>query len=225
MTTIIKKHGAAGEDDAVRCAAFNLDDIAEHAQEYLAEVRRRAEAIVQQARDEADRLRRQAVEQGRSEALKTAQQQATAKAREELEQRLKSLEPALTAAAAQIEQSRAAWRRHWEERAVQLAVAIAERVVRRETERTPEIALTLVQESLDLAAGAGRIVLRLSPRDYDTLKDQVQAIVAKMGRRLPTEIVADETVAPGGCLVVTELGEIDQRLQSQLARIEEELIG
>jgi flagellar assembly protein FliH len=225
MTTIIKQHGAAGEDDAVRCAAFNLDDIADNAHQYLAEVRRRAEEIVKQARDEAAQLRRQAAEQGRADALKIARQNADAKANQELEERLKSLLPALAAATAEIQHSRATWRRHWEERAVHLAVAIAERIVRREIGRSPEIALDLIRESLELAAGAGRIVLRLSPRDYETLGERAKTIAADMGRSLPIEIVADPSIAPGGCLVITDLGEIDHRIQSQLARIEEELTG
>lgn len=225
MTTIIKQQGAAGEDDAVRCAAFNFDDIAEHANQYLAEVRRQAEEIVRQAREEAAQLRRQAGEQGRADALKTAQQHAATKASKDLEQRLQTLTPALAAAAAEIQQSRSAWRRHWEERAVHLAVAIANRIVRREVARSPDIALELIRESLELAAGAGRIVLRLSPRDFESLGEQVQAIASQMGQTLPTEIVADAAVSPGGCLVVTDLGEIDQRIESQLARIEEELTG
>jgi flagellar assembly protein FliH len=104
-------------------------------------------------------------------------------------------------------------------------VAIAERVVRREVAHAPEIALDLIRESLELAAGAGRIVLRLSPRDFETLGEQARSIAATMGRMLPTEVVADPAVSPGGCLLVTDLGEIDQRLESQLARIEEELTG
>jgi flagellar assembly protein FliH len=225
MTTIIKQHGAAGEDDAVRCAAFNLDDIAENANQYLAEVRRRAEAIVQQAREEAAQLRRQAAEQGRAEALKIAQQNAIAKANKELEERLQTLLPALAAATTELQQNRAAWRRHWEERAVHLAVAIAERIVRRQIEQSPKITLDLVRESLELAAGAGRIVLHLSPRDFETLGDNAQKIASQMGRSLPTEIVADAAVSPGGCFVMTDLGEIDQRIEAQLARIEEELTG
>jgi flagellar assembly protein FliH len=225
MTTIIKQHGAAGEDDAVRCAAFNLDDIAHNANQYLAEMRRRAEEIVNQARDEAAQLRRQAAEQGRADALKIARQNAAAKANQALAERLETLLPALAAATAEIQQSRAAWRRHWEERAVHLAVAIAERIVRREVARTPEIALELIRESLELAAGAGRVVLRLSPRDFECLGEHTKAMGSKLGRSFPTEIVADPAVSPGGCLVVTDLGEIDQRLESQLARIEEELTG
>jgi flagellar assembly protein FliH len=225
MTTIIKHHGATGEDDGVRCSAFNLDDIAANANQYLAEVRRRAEAIVEQAREEAAQVRRQAAEQGRAEALKIAQQNATAKANKELEQRLQTLTPSLVAAAAEIQQSRAAWRRHWEERAVHLAVAIAQRVVRREIEHSPQITLDLIRESLELAAGAGRIVLRLSARDFETLGEHAKKIISQLGRSLAAEIVADASVSPGGCLVVTDLGEIDQRIQSQLARIEEELTG
>jgi flagellar biosynthesis/type III secretory pathway protein FliH len=223
MATIIKPRGSTGENDATRCAAFNLDDIAASANSYLDGVRRQAEEILAQAREEAAQLRRQGAEQGRADALKVAQQQAHAKAQKDIEQRLQTLLPALQAALAGIAQDKAAWRAHWGKRAVELAVAIAQRIARRQFERHPEIALELVRESLELAAGAGRVVLRMNPRDCDAFGDQAKKLAAQAGPTLKVEVVSDPEVSPGGCRVVSEFGEIDQRLESQLARIQEEL--
>jgi flagellar assembly protein FliH len=223
MTTIIKSQGAAGGNEAVRCAAFNLDDIAEKANGYLADVRRQAEAILAKARDEAAQLRRQALEQGRADALKAAQQQANAKSQKEIEQRLQTLLPALTSAVAEIQQSRSEWRAHWERRAIELAIAIAQRVLRREVEQKPEIALDLAQEALELAAGAGRVTLCLHPRDCETFGDRAKKLAAQFAKTLQVEVNADGEVSPGGCRIVSDFGEIDQRLESQLQRIEEEL--
>ena len=39
----------------------------------------------------------------------------------------------------------------------------------------------------------------------------------------PSAIVADDAVSPGGCCVKTKFGVIDQQIESQLRRIEEEL--
>lgn len=221
MTTIIKYNGAASA--GAQCAAFNLDDLAAKANLYLADVRSQAEAILAEAREEAAQMRRQAAEQGRADALKSAQQQAAAKAQKDVEQRLASLTPALTAAVGEIRSARSAWLSHWEQRAVELAIAIAARVLRREAEQTPAVTLALVREALELAAGAGRITLHLNPRDRETLGDPLNQVVSSAGKSLQVDVVADSNVAPGGCLVTTELGEIDQRLESQLARIQDEL--
>jgi flagellar assembly protein FliH len=223
MTTIIKSQGPTGESEAIRCAAFNLDDIAAGANRYLADVRRQAEAILAQAREEAVQIRRQAAEQGRADALKAAQQQANVKSQKEVEQRLQTLLPALNAAVADVQQSRSEWRAHWERRAIELAIAIARRVIRREVERKPEIALDLAQEALELAAGAGRVTLCLHPRDYETFGDHARKLATQFAKTLQVEVTPDHEVPPGGCRIVSDFGEIDQRIESQLQRIEEEL--
>ncbi len=225
MTTIIKSNGSTNESASIGYAAFNLDDLAAKANLYLADVRKQAEAILADARAEADQLRRQAAEQGRAEAMKTAQQQAASQAQKDVQQRLATLEPALTAAIGEIQRARASWRAHWEQRAIELAVAIAARIVRREAEQSPQVAQTLVREALELAAGAGRITLHLNPRDRETLGDFLDGVLASARPSLEIEVVADSTITAGGCLVTTELGEIDQRLESQLARIQKELIS
>jgi flagellar assembly protein FliH len=40
----------------------------------------------------------------------------------------------------------------------------------------------------------------------------------------PSQIEADETISAGGCRVETRFGEVDQQIESQLRRIEEDLV-
>lgn len=223
MSTIIKSQGVSGADHALRSVAFNLEDLADHGNRYLAEVRRQAESILAKANEDAVRVRRQAAEQGRADAAKAAQQEAAEQAKQDLEQRLATLTPALTAAIHEIRQSKEAWRAHWEKNVVSLATAIASRIIRGEVARAPEVTLTLVREALELAAGATRVSLHLHPADHEALGENVQSIVSQFAKTAHAEVVADADVSPGGCRVVTEFGEIDQRIESQLARIEEEL--
>jgi len=65
--------------------------------------------------------------------------------------------------------------------------------------------------------------LHLNPDDHETLGTQAAAIAHDLAQLAPADVVADPSVDRGGCRVVTEFGEIDQRIQSQLARIEQEL--
>jgi flagellar biosynthesis/type III secretory pathway protein FliH len=53
----------------------------------------------------------------------------------------------------------------------------------------------------------------------------VEQLAQEIARLAPAEIVADASVAAGGCRVLTEFGEIDQRIASQLSRIEQELMA
>ncbi len=204
----------------VHSVAFNFQDMAERANDYLAVVRQQAEQILKTAQAEAKQIAAKAQEQGRQAALQEAQRAVGAT----LDQQLATLIPALQQAVHDIRHSKSAWLAHWETQTIVLATAIAERVVRREVSRTPQITLDLIREALELAMGAGQITVHLSPADYEALRDRTHSLALQLGPLASTNIVADAAVTPGGCRVVTECGVVDQTFESQLARITEELL-
>ncbi len=131
--------------------------------------------------------------------------------------------PAIRAAVEELQAAKSVWLAHWERTAMHVAVAIAERVVRRELAAAPEITMALVREALELAAGSAELVLRLNPEDFNLLGDQAQRMAAELTRLGKVDVVADPAISKGGCRVDTRHGTIDQQLQVQLARIEAEL--
>ena len=126
-------------------------------------------------------------------------------------------------AVAELRQSQHAWLKHWERQTVHLACAIAARIVRRELAQSPDITLDLVREALELATGGSRVRLHLNPQDHRAVSEQLPALLTRLQELAPAEVVADPEISPGGCRVVTEFGWVDQQIESQLARIEEEL--
>ena len=219
MSGIIKagRHTVSGRD--AQGVAFNFDDVTVAADARLEQIRRQAAQIIADAKQQADQIRQNAVQEGRQAAEQAVESVVTEKVR----QQMQSVLPALESAVEQLAQARHEWIKQWEQNAVHLAAAIAERIVRRELSQRPEITLELVREALELAAGCGSVQLRLNPSDRETLGDAAQDLAAKLAKLAPSDIIADPDLSPGGCLVTTEFGEIDQRIESQLARIEEEL--
>jgi len=218
MSGIIKA-GRQPTGESSASVAFNFEDLTEKANQYLDTVRRQAAKILTDAKQQAQHIEQRAREEGRQAALRQAEQAAQAN----LNEHLQSLMPALEQAVHALRESEQAWLNHWERQTVHLACAIAERVVRREISRAPEITLSLVREALELANGSSRLRLHLNPQDHTTLADQVPAMVARLQQLAPAEIVADPAISPGGCRVTTEFGCVDQQIETQLARIEEEL--
>jgi flagellar assembly protein FliH len=96
-------------------------------------------------------------------------------------------------------------------------------VLRSELAHHPDVPVTLVREALELAAGASRVRVALNPADYRSLGFRVETLVTELGGLGSVEVTADESVSLGGCHVETSHGAIDQRFETQLARIEEEL--
>ena len=106
---------------------------------------------------------------------------------------------------------------------IELAAGIAGRILRRELDHDQEITPKLIRETLELAAGDPHVRLHLNPQDHETLRDRLPGIFRDVGTSTTPEIVADSSVGPGGCVVKTEFGEIDQTIEAQLDRIQQEL--
>lgn len=220
MATIIKQHGSPqASGRSLQNVAYDLTDMAAQAEHYLAAVRREAAKIVDQARHEAAALRQAAEAAGRQAAEQAIERVLD----EKVAKQMKTLIPALQAAVSQIEDARQAWLTQWETAALELAVALAGRLVRGELQRRPEITLQWVRESLELAAGRGELTVQLNPGDAATLERQVRQLAAAFAPLATISVVGDEAISPGGCRLMTQFGAVDQQLETQLERIRQEL--
>ena len=216
MSTIIR---ATDQQRGVQQPQFNFEDMAAQASRYLDKIRGEAALIIAPAPPPAVTMPTPPGAHARAAAEKTIAQLVD----RQLGQRLTTLWPSLQASVQQLRDAKQAWLVYWERNAVRLAAAIASRIIRRELTQQPEITLRLVQEALELAAGSAQVCVHLHPDDYRALGSQVQQFVAQTASLGECEIVADEAISAGGCRIETRFGAIDQQIESQLARIEEEL--
>jgi flagellar assembly protein FliH len=216
MANVIK---ATDRNRGVHAVAFNFDDLNKRADVYLAEVRAEAGKIIAKANADAIEIRKKAEVDGRKSAEQTLDKQLDQK----VGQQMQTLLPAVREAIAGIHQAKQGWLSQWEQRAVHLSSAIAERIIRKELSKDPQISLKLVREALNLASGSANVRVLLNPQDHAALVGQVKTLVAECSRLAPTEIIADPKITPGGCRVETRYGSIDQQIEAQLKRIEAEL--
>jgi len=216
MAGVIKATANLTGDSVGTAVPFQFGDMGN---DYLQKVRAEAAAIVKQARDEAAKVKAAAMEEGKKAALAAAESAL----RTRIDQQMQTVLPMLQQAVQQVQQSRLAWQRHWEQHALRLAIGIAEKIVRRQVGQQPEITLELIQEGLELAHGQERITVRLNPADHAALGDRVLKISQPLAQLGKVQIVPDPLITAGGCRIETDFGSIDQRLETQLARIAEEL--
>lgn len=217
MATIIKASNRNALDPAEVVELGRSLGRADAEQDWL---RDEAARIIVAARREAEEIRRRAADEGRREGEAAAREACLRRQDEQWAH----VESAVGAAVEQLDQARAAWLGHWERASIRLAVAIAERLLRRKLPEHPDVPLTLAREALELAAGAGDVRICLNPADRDALGDRVEGLARRFAGLGAIEITADPTVGRGGCRVDTRFGAIDQRMETQLARIEEELL-
>lgn len=109
-----------------------------------------------------------------------------------------------------------------ERQVVELSLAIARRVINREISLDHDLLVAMARVALDRIADTQSATIRLHPDDYS----------AMMARQAPdrtparaVRIVADPTVARGGCLVQSEFGLIDVSTAAQLHELSVALLG
>jgi flagellar assembly protein FliH len=219
MASVIKSGRVIPSGTAVQHSEFNFEDMSENATKYLDSVKQKAAEIVHDAQKQSQNVREQAARQGQASAEQAAKEAALQHAAAQW----KSLAPALQQAIDETAAMRAGWVRQWESNIVQLVIAIARQVIRKELSCQPQITEAWIREALDLASGAPSITLQLNPDDYEALGEQRESIRQHFGQMSETHVVADPAISRGGCRVVTDYGRIDQQLETQLERIQEEL--
>jgi flagellar assembly protein FliH len=104
---------------------------------------------------------------------------------------------------------------------VELALEIAKKIVGREVSIDREIALTLVKVSLKRLNVRASAQVHLNPDDFAF----VQAHREKLDFHGSIEIMEDRSVSVGGCLIRTETGDIDARIESQFDEVAHGLLG
>jgi flagellar assembly protein FliH len=152
--------------------------------------------VVQEAREEATRI----VEEAHREA---------ARIREEQERMLREkarweARAELAAEHLALEQARRATVEASESALTSLALALAERLLADRLEADPTRVRAIVREALDRVRRASRVRVRVHPADRAALGD------------LDAEVLEDPSIERGGCVVESELGEVDARLEVRL---------
>jgi flagellar biosynthesis/type III secretory pathway protein FliH len=161
-----------------------------------------AERILAEAHREADRLRAQAVAEGRERGLAAVTELLTA----------------ARAASVRAQQGAEADLRT-------LAVRIAERILGREISLSPQAVVDIAAEALSYAGSPKEVLLRVHPDDLEALSRGRPRLLERCARAQAVQFRADPAVGRGGCIVETELGTVDARLPLQLAAIERALLG
>jgi flagellar assembly protein FliH len=213
--------------------AFNFEDLREQAAAQLVQAQQEAAALLAQARKDAESLKQktlaEARESGRREGLQDAgkliEQQASQLADARLDEHLQKTLPALEQAAAALRSERDRWLLRWERAAIELGVAIGEKLLRTNLAARPELADGLIAEALQLAAGEPHLRMHWNPDDLERLVPKAEQIVRSLTACATPELIADPAIAPGGCRIETRHGEIDARLDTLLQRITEELLA
>jgi len=102
-----------------------------------------------------------------------------------------------------------------------LALAVAGKIVCNEVSANKEIILKVIKRAFSKVVDHDKIVIRISPSDLKIVEDSKSQFLEFVDNIERITIEEDKTIQDGGCVIETNLGEIDARIGKQLQAIEE----
>lgn len=126
-------------------------------------------------------------------------------------------------AAQKIREARLAFLDSLEPQVLELSVAIAERVLSREVRTDPELIKSTIRRALLAISDRQQIRLRVHSADYDALREHQVKLLEEFPAIQSLEVCVDEEVSPGGCILESQLMQVDARWETLLGNVLESL--
>ena len=113
------------------------------------------------------------------------------------------------------------YERTFEEIAIETAYELAKKILQHEI-KDKSIINENVRLAINKIIGANEIKLKLNPADLDHINDLNKNIL-NASSFSKIKIEADERIEEGGCLIETEIGNVDARISTQLNELKKQL--
>lgn len=163
------------------------------ARQIVREAEEQAQRILDAAEEEAQATRQRGFEEGKQEAYAKYTQDVT-QALLKVEKMAEQMEPLY----------------------IGLIRSCVEKIIDGELRLHPDAIVGVVRNALRDARQQREIMVRVHSSDAEALQKNKPRLLEMLARAQSIEIRPDESVRRGGCVVVTELGQIDASLERQL---------
>jgi flagellar assembly protein FliH len=235
MTRIIKaaETSEAPATQAGAATVLNLADFAAEARKVILDARKEAAEIVARAKVKADGVQDQSRRQGYDEGFARGQDDGYADGRrcgmEEARQKYQQEYAQVLAVSRQVAAELSAVRSDGFQRAcgdtVEMAVALAEKIVCRVARANIEVAKGNLAKALELAHYGGQIVVQVNAGQLVALKEHFPRLAEALGAGGDVSLVGQDDISPGGVKLISPQGQIDATVETQLTNVAREMLG
>lgn len=109
---------------------------------------------------------------------------------------------------------------------LEIGVDIARKIVKKEIEQNPELVLESIKEVLkSLPKDESKIVVSVNPTQLELTRESIPEILTEIGIDVKTNVVGDDTIEIGSCIIKTSNGIVDASIETQLEIIKEAFKG
>ena len=190
-----------------------IADAKRKAQEIVARAQEEARLLMQEAEEELETLRLKTKEgayaEGYQEGLIDGENKALEQARELLDLLQRTIDEAV--------RRRASGLAALEEDFLKLSLLLADKIVRNTVDDDVSWLGPIIRDSLFALGTVNEIVVYLSPVDYSLIQDHEESL--QVGQRTNIIFQVDPSLSQGGCMIESENGLIDARLEERLGKL------
>lgn len=179
-----------------------------------------AKRIVQEALDYAEAVREEARRSGYRKGFTEGYEAGRTAAEAEAQATAAEYRSLIEAFVKQIEAERQRLWREAERQIVAFVMEIAQKVVKEEAKINREVALSVVRNALRRVVDTERVRIRVNLADLETVRGAREELLTLIDGIDHLEIIEDRRVQPGGCVVETNAGTIDAKLETQFAELQ-----
>ncbi|MEM7313947.1 MAG: FliH/SctL family protein, partial [Planctomycetota bacterium] len=209
MGRIIRTSESQGPSLGEQHQAQQVDSPAEESARILALARNQAREILENAeKTSVDMI---SMAERRAEEMLVDSQ---ARIQQEFQREVEAGRTLLNRCAHVADQAQSSIAIHHDDRLLEVALAIAGRVVRRPSFQPSDLAVNLVREAVEMIVETRTIKVYVSPVDFERHATRIERMVGELRPRCQTTILSDERMTVGDCRIETDFGTIDQTLDS-----------
>jgi flagellar assembly protein FliH len=179
------------------------------AENKIAELERHAQARIDEVTKSAHK---KGFEQGREEGFKEGKNEV-----ERLIVRLHTiLERAMDKRADILDQT--------EGQIIELVLLVSRKVIKTISENQKNVVISNIAQALRKLKARSEVIIRVNLADLQLTTEHVKDFVEMAENAKRITVMEDSAVDRGGCIIETDFGEIDARIQSQLRELEEKIL-
>jgi len=172
---------------------------------------RQAEKALADALLQADEIKRAAHEKGHAEGYGKGEEVALVKYDEAIEQLGRTMEA--------VERQRAVVQQGYEKDLLPIIIAVADRLVHHEISVNRQVIVSCLKMAMQFVSDSAVIRVHLHPEDFARVREASFRNPDLLSGRKQLDLVEDETVSQGGCLLRSDFGEVDASFDKFRSRL------
>ncbi|MFO0942210.1 MAG: FliH/SctL family protein [Pirellulales bacterium] len=223
MASVLKQDSISSGPSKAVPVAFNIEDMQARAREYFQEMQNQAAELIAQAKQEAVKIKNQARLEGLQAAQAENQKKIEETAAKLSDQRCRTAIESCEKVVQRLNESTSEWLSDWRNQTVTVAARIAEKIVRAHLRDNSELLRVWMEEAIVAMRDERDLRISVNPDDFSVAGRFLQSLSRSLPHAGGAEVVPDPDVKPGGCVVRSKNGQIDQQIETQLQRLIDQL--